>query len=73
MNERQREYFRQKLLAWKEEILKEAKETLAHLQGSRSGGVSRMTGMPGSKGLSRTRLAKSRASCAGWRCASVCA
>jgi DnaK suppressor protein len=32
MNERQREYFRQKLLAWKEEILKEAKETLAHLQ-----------------------------------------
>ncbi|MGE0062724.1 MAG: RNA polymerase-binding protein DksA [Xanthobacteraceae bacterium] len=32
MNERQREYFRVKLLAWKEEILKEAKETLAHLQ-----------------------------------------
>lgn len=32
MNERQREYFRQKLLNWKEEILKEAKETLAHLQ-----------------------------------------
>jgi DnaK suppressor protein len=32
MNERQREYFRQKLLIWKEEILKEAKETLAHLQ-----------------------------------------
>ena len=32
MNERQREYFRAKLLAWKEEILKEAKETLAHLQ-----------------------------------------
>src|SRR3974377_208854 len=32
MNERQRDYFRQKLLAWKEEILKEAKETLAHLQ-----------------------------------------
>ncbi len=32
MNERQREYFRQKLMAWKEEILKEAKETLAHLQ-----------------------------------------
>ena len=32
MNERQREYFRQKLLAWKEDILKEAKETLAHLQ-----------------------------------------
>ena len=32
MNERQREYFRQKLLVWKEDILKEAKETLAHLQ-----------------------------------------
>jgi DnaK suppressor protein len=32
MNERQREYFREKLLAWKEEILKEAKETLVHLQ-----------------------------------------
>jgi len=32
MNERQREYFRAKLNAWKEEILKEAKETLQHLQ-----------------------------------------
>ena len=32
MNERQRDYFRDKLLAWKEEILKEAKETLQHLQ-----------------------------------------
>lgn len=32
MNERQREYFRAKLLAWREDILKEAKETLAHLQ-----------------------------------------
>ena len=32
MNERQREYFREKLMAWKEEILKEAKETLQHLQ-----------------------------------------
>jgi RNA polymerase-binding transcription factor len=32
MNERQREYFRCKLSAWKEEILREAKETLAHLQ-----------------------------------------
>ena len=32
MSERQREYFRQKLLAWKEDILKEAKETLQHLQ-----------------------------------------
>ena len=32
MNERQRDYFRLKLLAWKEEILKEAKETLLHLQ-----------------------------------------
>jgi len=32
MNDRQRDYFRQKLLAWKEDILKEAKETLQHLQ-----------------------------------------
>ena len=32
MNERQREYFRGKLLVWKEEILKETKETLQHLQ-----------------------------------------
>jgi DnaK suppressor protein len=32
MNERQREYFRQRLLAWREDILKESKETLQHLQ-----------------------------------------
>jgi DnaK suppressor protein len=32
MNDRQREYFRQKLLAWKEEILEESRETLEHLQ-----------------------------------------
>jgi DnaK suppressor protein len=32
MNERQREYFRQKLMSWREDILKEAKETLQHLQ-----------------------------------------
>ncbi|HVV60427.1 MAG TPA: RNA polymerase-binding protein DksA [Pseudolabrys sp.] len=32
MNERQREYFRAKLLSWREDILKEAKETLLHLQ-----------------------------------------
>jgi DnaK suppressor protein len=32
MNERQRDYFRLKLLAWKEEILKEARDTLQHLQ-----------------------------------------
>lgn len=32
MNERQREYFRAKLLAWKEDILREARETLQHLQ-----------------------------------------
>jgi DnaK suppressor protein len=32
MNERQREYFRAKLLAWREDILKETKETLLHLQ-----------------------------------------
>jgi DnaK suppressor protein len=32
MNERQRDYFRQKLLDWREDILKEAKETIQHLQ-----------------------------------------
>jgi len=32
MNDRQRDYFRQKLLVWREDILKEAKETLQHLQ-----------------------------------------
>jgi DnaK suppressor protein len=32
MNERQREYFRLKLLVWKDDILKESKETIAHLQ-----------------------------------------
>jgi len=31
MNERQRVYFRQKLLAWKEEIIRQTKETLAGL------------------------------------------
>jgi DnaK suppressor protein len=32
MNPRQIEYFRRKLIAWKEQILKEAQGTLAHLQ-----------------------------------------
>jgi DnaK suppressor protein len=32
MNERQVAYFRHKLLAWKDDILKESKETLSHLQ-----------------------------------------
>ena len=32
MNDRQRAYFRQKLLDWREDILKETKETLQHLQ-----------------------------------------
>ncbi|MEP9366903.1 RNA polymerase-binding protein DksA [Xanthobacter sp. VNH20] len=32
MNDRQREYFRLKLLNWKEDILREARETLQHLQ-----------------------------------------
>ncbi len=32
MNPRQREYFRRKLIRWREEILKEAKETLISLQ-----------------------------------------
>ena len=29
MNERQREYFRKKLMTWKEDILREAQETLS--------------------------------------------
>ena len=32
MNERQRDYFRRKLIAWKEEILRESQETLVVLQ-----------------------------------------
>ncbi|HEY0853268.1 MAG TPA: RNA polymerase-binding protein DksA [Devosia sp.] len=32
MNPRQREYFRQKLEAWKDEILRESRETLENLQ-----------------------------------------
>jgi DnaK suppressor protein len=32
MNERQLEYFRQKLLAWKEDILRESRETIGNLQ-----------------------------------------
>src|SRR5260221_9337913 len=32
MNERQKDYFRQKLTSWRDDILKEAKETLQHLQ-----------------------------------------
>ena len=32
MNPRQLEYFREKLLAWKSSILREAEDTLAHLQ-----------------------------------------
>jgi DnaK suppressor protein len=32
MNERQVEYFRRKLHAWKEDIIRESRETLSHLQ-----------------------------------------
>jgi DnaK suppressor protein len=32
MNERQLEYFKQKLLGWKEDILRESRETVTHLQ-----------------------------------------
>jgi DnaK suppressor protein len=32
MNDRQLEYFRNKLLDWKEDILKESRETVTHLQ-----------------------------------------
>ncbi|OWU83712.1 molecular chaperone DnaK [Oceanicola sp. 22II-s10i] len=34
MNERQLEYFRRKLLAWKDEILEDSRETIEGLQGS---------------------------------------
>ncbi|HZV20303.1 MAG TPA: RNA polymerase-binding protein DksA [Hyphomicrobiales bacterium] len=34
MNERQRAYFRKRLLNWREEILRESKETLENLQDS---------------------------------------
>lgn len=36
MNEKQQEYFRQKLLAWKEEIIVESRETLSALQSDAS-------------------------------------
>jgi DnaK suppressor protein len=32
MNDRQIEYFRRKLLDWKDDIIKESKETISHLQ-----------------------------------------
>jgi DnaK suppressor protein len=32
MNQRQLEYFKQKLLDWKDDILRESRETLSHLQ-----------------------------------------
>src|ERR1700741_2125816 len=32
MNERQREYFRRKLLTWKDDILRESRETIQNLQ-----------------------------------------
>jgi DnaK suppressor protein len=32
MNERQVQYFRAKLLAWRDDILRESKETISHLQ-----------------------------------------
>jgi DnaK suppressor protein len=32
MNEKQKEYFRLKLLRWRDDILREAKQTLQHLQ-----------------------------------------
>jgi DnaK suppressor protein len=32
MNERQLEYFRRKLINWKEDILRESRETVSHLQ-----------------------------------------
>jgi DnaK suppressor protein len=32
MNDRQRQYFREKLLRWRDDILKESRETIQHLQ-----------------------------------------
>jgi len=32
MNERQTEFFKKKLISWREDILRESKETLSHLQ-----------------------------------------
>lgn len=32
MNERQREYFRRKLVAWKDDIIRESRETILNLQ-----------------------------------------
>ncbi|HZZ34586.1 MAG TPA: RNA polymerase-binding protein DksA [Caulobacteraceae bacterium] len=32
MNDRQQEYFKQKLLQWKEDLLRESRETVTHLQ-----------------------------------------
>jgi DnaK suppressor protein len=36
MNDRQRAYFRKKLLVWKSDILREARETLDHMQADSS-------------------------------------
>jgi DnaK suppressor protein len=36
MDERQREYFRRKLLRWKDEILRESRETIQNLQAERT-------------------------------------
>ena len=44
MNERQREYFRNKLMVWKDDILKEARETLQHLQEVGQDGIFRGDG-----------------------------
>ena len=38
MNERQLQYFQQKLQKWKEDILRESRETVTHLQGYGGGG-----------------------------------
>ena len=41
MNERQREYFREKLMAWKDDILKEAKDVVAEGRDHRDRGLRR--------------------------------
>ncbi len=46
MNERQKSYFRAKLVAWKNDILREARETLEALQQENANHPDRRTGHP---------------------------
>jgi hypothetical protein len=46
MSERQRAYFRRKLLSWREEILRSTKETLQHLHDDSAQHAESPTGRP---------------------------